>query len=267
MSEDPRALKLYIDGNAYNNPGGAGGFACYAKYPESSNLPDEEIFREGFHETTNNRMELQACIGALEYVKHRGKTLGVERVQIVTDSLYVFDNQGRAIFWRKNAWKTFSGKPIENSDLWKRFLSVRAAAKVRTEIVWQKGKKSPILKSVDRAAKDAGKSPTRPDRGYRSGKVGRSKVKGGASTPFPANGQQARIHIYRSALIRKADHKVYFDVFDEQVASYVQKCTAYVSLALIAELHRGHSYRVRFNTEPKYPQIVEIIEHLNIGTK
>jgi hypothetical protein len=34
MSEDPHALKLYIDGNAYDNPGGAGGFACVAEFPE-----------------------------------------------------------------------------------------------------------------------------------------------------------------------------------------------------------------------------------------
>lgn len=92
MSEDPHALKLYIDGNAYNNPGGCGGFACFAEYPESWNRPDEEVFRNGFHETTNNRMELQACICALEYIRNQGNAIGVQRVQIVTDSRYVCDN-------------------------------------------------------------------------------------------------------------------------------------------------------------------------------
>ena len=66
MSDDPHALKLYIDGNCYQNPGGAGAIACVAHFPEDWNRPDEIIFNEGFHETTNNRMELSACIRALE---------------------------------------------------------------------------------------------------------------------------------------------------------------------------------------------------------
>jgi hypothetical protein len=84
VSEDPHALKLYIDGNVFNNPGGTGGFACFAEFPESWDRPDEEIFRQGFHETSNNRMELRACICALEYVRDQGSSLGVQRVQIVT---------------------------------------------------------------------------------------------------------------------------------------------------------------------------------------
>ena len=67
MSEDPHALKLYIDGNCYNNPGGAGAIACVAEFPESWRRDDEIIFNEGFHETTNNRMELSACIRAFKY--------------------------------------------------------------------------------------------------------------------------------------------------------------------------------------------------------
>ena len=66
MSDDPHALKLYIDGNCYKNPGGAGAIACVAKFPESWNRDDEIIFSKGFHETSNNRMELQACIKAYE---------------------------------------------------------------------------------------------------------------------------------------------------------------------------------------------------------
>jgi ribonuclease HI len=49
------------------------------------------LFQEGFQETTNNRMELLACILAFEYVRDQGRGLGVERVQIVTDSRYVHD--------------------------------------------------------------------------------------------------------------------------------------------------------------------------------
>jgi ribonuclease HI len=261
VSEDPHALKLYIDGNAFNNPGGTGGFACFAEFPESWDRPDEEIFRQGFHETSNNRMELRACICALEYVRDQGSSLGVQRVQIVTDSRYVCDNQKFAHYWRRNGWTTNANRPVENSDLWKKFLSVRPLARIRTDILWRKGKKSPILKSVDRAAKEAGKSPSKPDRGFRSGKIGRSKVKGGASSLFPAKGQEEVIHIYKSALLRKTDHKVYFNVLDGRSGEFVYKHTAYVSAPFIEELHRGHSYRVSFNFDSNYPQIIQIHEN------
>jgi ribonuclease HI len=123
MSADPYALKLYIDGSCYKNPGGTGAYACVAKFPESSNRADEPVFQEGFHETTNNRMELSACISAFEYVAERGDGLRVQRVIIVTDSLYVYENYNRAVGWRRNEWKSLSGRPIElSSRSWGLFL-------------------------------------------------------------------------------------------------------------------------------------------------
>jgi len=262
VSEDPHALKLYIDGNAYDNPGGSGGIACFAEFPESWNRPDEEIFSEGFHESTNNRMELQACLRALEYVRDVVSGMDIGRVQIVTDSLYVFNNQTMPSTWRRNGWRTNAGRPVDNSDLWRRFLALRPMCKVRTDIIWRKGKKSPILKSVDKSAKAAGKSPTKKDRGFRTGKIGRSTLVGGSSSLFPARGQEQIIRIYRSSLIRKTDHRVYFDVFDEPSGHYREKCRAYVSATFIDQLHRGHSYRVKFNADAKNPMIVAILEDL-----
>jgi len=258
MSDDPHALKLYVDGNCYKNPGGAGAIACVAQFPESWNRPDEIVFNEGFHETTNNRMELQACIRAYEYVAKEGASLGVERVLIVTDSLYVFENHKRAPTWRKNKWLSASGRPLENSDLWTRFLSVVKNVRIRTEITWKKGKKSPTLKMVDAAAKAAGKEPRSHDRGFRGGKVGRSKVAGGSSYIYAARGQVVTIRIYRSGMI--------FDLYDESSASFVQKYHAYAEADVAADLHRQHCYRVRFNENPKHPVIMEILEEVSPTT-
>jgi ribonuclease HI len=66
------------------------------KFPEEWNQDDEPVFAEGFHETTNNRMELAACIRAFEHVVEHGYALRVQRVIIITDSSYVFDNFNRA---------------------------------------------------------------------------------------------------------------------------------------------------------------------------
>lgn len=263
MPEDPYALKLFIDGNCYRQRGRAGAIACAAKFPESRNREDEIIFAEGFFETTNNRMELLACICAHEYIAEQGRSLGVERVQIVTDSMYVNDNHLRVTTWRSAGWCNAHGRPIENSDLWKRLLTAKSKVKVRTEILWQKGKKSPILKMVDRAAKEAGKSPQSVDRGYRGGKVASSKVAGGSPALYVAKGEQKIIRIYRSGLLRKTGHKVTFDLYDELSATYSEKCYAYTEAHIIAELHRQHCYRVSFNSDPKYPIILSILEELD----
>ena len=126
----------------------------------------------------------------------------------------------------------------------------------------EKGKKSPILKAVDRAAKNAGKAPTKPDRGFRQGKVAKIEDHRRGVFSYPAKGQEGIVHIYRSALLRKTDHKVYFDVFDAGAQVYAEKCIAYVSVDIVGELHRGHTYRVWFNADPKYPQIVEVFGEL-----
>jgi ribonuclease HI len=263
MSDDPHALKLYTDGNCYKNPGGAGAIACVAKFPESWNRDDEIIFNEGFHETSNNRMELQACIRAYEHVATNGSSLGVQRVLIVTDSLYIVNNCKRVTTWRANKWCNASGRPLENSDLWKRFLSVQLRVKVRTDIVWKKGKKSSTLKMVDRAAKEAGGSPTNFDRGFRGGKVARSKVVGGSASLYVARGKDEIIRIYRSGLIRKTGHKITFDLYDEPSASYSQKCFAYTDANVASELHRQHCYRASFNNDPKHPIILGIVEEVD----
>jgi ribonuclease HI len=264
MSHDPRALKIYIDGSALKNPGGAGGFAAWVEFPMDWNRPDEQLFQQGFQETTNNRMELLACIRAFEYVRGQGRDLRVERVQIVTDSKYVHDWFFLAERWRKNGWRNLDGKPVENRDLWKQLLSVRSKVTVRTELKWMPGKKSPILKSVDRAAKIAASQPWETDRGFKSGKVGRS-TEGSrrAAASFLAKGQHSVIRIYRSKLVG-SDHKIYFEVWDTQLSRIEEKAWAFASAEVAVDLHRHHSYRVLFNANPKYPIIERIMEEVEI---
>jgi hypothetical protein len=87
-------------------------------------------------------------------------------------------------------------------------------------------------------------------------------LSGGSSSLFPAKGQEQVIRIYRSSLIRKTGHRVHFDAFDEPSGEYREKCRAYSTKALVDELHRGHTYRVKFNADAKNPMIVEILEEL-----
>ena len=262
---DPHALKLYIDGAAYKNPGGPGGFAIIAEYPEDWNRPNEELFREGYRETTNNRMELSACIRTMEYVCEMAQTMGVQRVLIVTDSLYVANNVHYLKAWRRKQWRTSAGRPVDNPDLWKKLLSLQTKLRIRTEIIWTKGKSTPTLKAVDRAAKNAASQPFGTDWGFRPGKIGRSKsVTKGASNLFPARGQEIVIRVYRSGFVGKSVHKIFFDLYSEDKKEFAEKFRAYAEPVQAAELHRGHCYRVRFNDNPKYPVIESVIQELNV---
>jgi ribonuclease HI len=75
MTLDPYALKIFIDGSALKNPGGPGGIAGVAQYPDSWNKADECIFEIGYLATTNNRMELRALLEALDHTRehYRGR--------------------------------------------------------------------------------------------------------------------------------------------------------------------------------------------------
>ena len=62
--------------------------------------------------------------------------------------------------------------------------------------------------------------------------------------------------------MKKGENKIRFDVFSETSGTFVESCYAYASPAVAADLHRQHIYKVRFNDDPKYPQVVEIIQEV-----
>jgi len=83
-------------------------------------------------ETTNNRMELQAAISALEALKRPC------RVQLTTDSEYV--RRGITEWlenWKRRGWKTAGKKPVKNADLWQQL--EQAAEPHDVEWFWVRG--------------------------------------------------------------------------------------------------------------------------------
>ena len=106
MLSDHRALKVYVDGSALKNPGGPGGCAAIAEFPEGWNRPNELLFQVGYKATTNNRMELIACIRAFEYARGHRNELRPQRVLVDTDALYVHNYCRHAPYWRRNGWRT-----------------------------------------------------------------------------------------------------------------------------------------------------------------
>jgi ribonuclease HI len=72
--------------------------------------------------TTNNRMELLACIKALEAIKNHCLP-----VAVFTDSAYLHNCLMQKWYqrWQKNGWQTANKKPVENKDLWLRLLALK----------------------------------------------------------------------------------------------------------------------------------------------
>jgi ribonuclease HI len=264
MQLDPHAIHIYTDGSCYRNPGGASGCAAVVHYPDQMMREDQQLLDFGCAESSNNRMELLACIRALRWIRENEPWVGVGRVQVITDSLYVKDNIGRSPTWKKNDWRNRYGEPKENWDLWKQLISAQQKVRTRVSFEWTPGKKSPILKRVDKAAKAAAKrGGIDVDRGYSGGQVARSMVKG-AATRFAASGQTAVVRIYRKNVMASGENKVRFNVVADDLQSYAASCYAYASPEISFGLHRQHGYRVRFNANPNYPQIIEVVEEAKL---
>ena len=117
---------IATDGACKGNPGIGGWGAILRSRGHERTLMGAEAH------TTNNRMELQAAISALNALKRPC------RVTLSTDSVYVKDGITRWIHgWQKNGWRTADKKPVKNADLWQALLA--AAAPHRIEWQWVKG--------------------------------------------------------------------------------------------------------------------------------
>jgi ribonuclease HI len=102
---------LYTDGACSGNPGPGGwGMVAY--------LSDGSVHELGGGDraTTNNRMEMQAAIAALEFLQSTGSSTAIP---LYTDSEYLKNGITQWIKgWKKKGWKTAQGKPVINQDLW-----------------------------------------------------------------------------------------------------------------------------------------------------
>jgi ribonuclease HI len=87
----------------------------------------------GYRWTTNNRMELLACVEGLKTLKRRCS------VVLFSDSKYVVDGmtKGWAQRWEAGGWTLATGQPVKNADLWQQLLALCQQHKV--EFHWVRG--------------------------------------------------------------------------------------------------------------------------------
>lgn len=117
-----KKITVYCDGSAIGNPGPGGWGAVVA---DSARV--REIGGHAPH-TTNNRMELTACIEALALLRTRAE------VVLHTDSQYVINGITKWVFgWEQNGWQTKDKKEVQNRDLWEMlFVGTR-----KHEVTWK----------------------------------------------------------------------------------------------------------------------------------
>jgi len=140
MADD---VTIYSDGGADPNPG-IGGWAAILRSGER-----ERVLTGSDPKTTNNRMELQAAIGALRALRRPC------RVEFHTDSQYVRRGITEGVAkWAAAGWVTKAGRPVPNADLWREL----AELVQRHEITWRwvRGHSGdPSNEAVDRLAREA----------------------------------------------------------------------------------------------------------------
>ncbi len=136
--EDSNILHIYCDGGARPNPGkGAAGFVIVSN--DKQNEMGKEVWL--YENTTNNRMELQAVINALNWFYQIHYDRGIE-LTIVTDSNYVKSGITDWINkWKFNGWMNASNKPVENQELWRELDALVELLRRNTniEFEWIKG--------------------------------------------------------------------------------------------------------------------------------
>lgn len=121
-----KSVKLITDGSCIGNPG-PGGWAVILRYGKH-----KKELSGAAERTTNNRMEMTAVVRGLLALREPCE------VTVEIDSQYVRNGITRWIHgWKRREWKTASGDPVKNKDLWQEL--DEATAGHRMHWVWVKG--------------------------------------------------------------------------------------------------------------------------------
>jgi len=157
------AVTVYTDGGCDPNPG-PGGWAAVVQHGTS-----QVVLSGNASHTTNNQMELEAAVAALAYLGGRYETC---QIDLHTDSQYL--RQGITSWidgWFARGWRSKSGQPIKNQELWRRLYDLSQAHEISW--VWVKGHAgNPMNERVDRLATEARRSLTQQG----ASEVGRSEA-------------------------------------------------------------------------------------------
>ena len=147
MAENTNGLKqvvIYTDGACSGNPGPGGWGAVLLYGAHRKELSGYEPI------TTNNRMELQAALSALQQLKEPCK------VDLYSDSAYLINAflKNWLDTWEKNGWRNSKKEAVANPELWRSLLELSQ----KHQITWLKVKGhsgNPENERCDQLAREA----------------------------------------------------------------------------------------------------------------
>lgn len=136
---------IYTDGSSSGRSNECGGWAAVI-------MNDKKILKiSGYdNNATNQTMELSGLLFALRVLKHSCE------VEAFLDSQYVINGfaKGWVKNWKRNGWKSSTGDPVKNKELWIE-LDIEVA-KHKVTFHWVKGHSNNYYNEiVDKLAKDA----------------------------------------------------------------------------------------------------------------
>ena len=117
-------ISIYTDGSSRGNPGPGGWGAII--------LDNNNVREIGGREdmTTNNRMELTACIESLKIIDLNTS------LTLYSDSQYVIKGMTEWIDgWQRKNWKNSQKKDVLNRDLWEKLLEVSSGKSIEWKYV------------------------------------------------------------------------------------------------------------------------------------
>ncbi|MFO7630093.1 MAG: ribonuclease H [Prochlorococcaceae cyanobacterium] len=117
-AQQRRVLAAACDGACSGNPG-PGGWGALLRFEDGS------VHEMGGADpaTTNNRMELTAALALLEALRELPRH---PDLAIRTDSRYLIDGLTKWLpGWKRKGWRTASGGPVLNRDLWEQLDQAR----------------------------------------------------------------------------------------------------------------------------------------------
>lgn len=113
-------ITIHTDGCCLGNPG-KGGFAAVVRRYENGAEIKKRAVSNNVPETTNNQMELMAAIAGLQQIKRNEPA----KITVISDSQYVvLGMTERLPKWQDKGWRTASGQPVKNQELWEKLQAI-----------------------------------------------------------------------------------------------------------------------------------------------
>jgi ribonuclease HI len=255
------AVNVYADGSCVHRPSRLGGAAFRLVTINSEGNEDSvDVPLLGYRGSSNNEMELYACIEGIKEARRHPRYETLRRIVVHTDSRYVQANFDRAKWnWSQHGWHNRYGRPIFNAELWQDLLKVIKSTGFRVRFSWLKGHAGdPHNKAADKMAKASARAAVLPPHSIVTvrRKITAQSVEPGSVT---LTGQKLSIRIITDQYLSLPRiFKFKYEVISKASPYFGKVDLIFSDVPLAA----GHCYYVLLNNDQNNPRVRKVIREL-----